>query len=326
MAVCETNGNILYILNVLKKYTDEDHILSRTQICKKIKEIYGTNIERQTFYRDINLLIEKFGFDISTYNDNGRGYYILRDPETEFEIGEILAIIEQFSYASYIPEFISNEIILKCKNMLNVYEQEKLKDYKIISSNKKTDNLEIIKNVEDIENAIYNNKKIKFNYIKYELSKSLEKNTNHEIICSPYQLVYNLQQLYLVCLKDNAKVLYTYRLDKIKDIEILNEEAVKVKEEKIENYIKSNVSMFSGDDIDIEFSCSIDLLNMIIDQFGVNTTLNIIDENTFKAKVNASRKGFKYFALRNIESVNVISPLSLKEEIKDIIKSYLEKN
>jgi predicted DNA-binding transcriptional regulator YafY len=271
-------------------------------------------------------LIEKFGLDISTYNENGKGYYILRDPETDFEIGEIRAIIEQFSYASYIPETISNEIILKCKNMLNVYEQEKLKDYKIISTDNKTDNLEIIKNIEDIENSIYNKKKIKFNYIKYELNKSLEKNIVNEIVCSPYKLVYNLQQLYLICLKDNAKVLYTYRVDKIKNIEILNKDSIKVNEEIVENYIKSNVSMFSGDNIDIEFNCNIDLLNMIIDQFGANTVLNIIDDNTFNAKINASKKGFKYFALRNIENINIISPKSLNEEIKDIIKSYLEKN
>jgi predicted DNA-binding transcriptional regulator YafY len=209
--------------------------------------------------------------------------------------------------------------------MLNVYEQEKLKDYKIISPYNKTDNLEIIKNIEDIQNAIYNKKKIKFNYIKYELNKSLEKNTKHEIVCSPCKLVYNLQQLYLICLNENAKV-FSYRLDKIKNIEILNKESIKIKEEIVEKYIKSNVSMFSGDNIDIEFNCNIDLLNMIIDQFGASCISNSVDENTFNVKINASKRGFKYFALRNIENINIISPESLKDEIKDILKSYLEKN
>ena len=42
MDLYEKNGNILYILNVLKKYSDEDHKLSITDIRKKINEIYTT--------------------------------------------------------------------------------------------------------------------------------------------------------------------------------------------------------------------------------------------------------------------------------------------
>ena len=38
MDLYEKNGNILYILNILKKYTDEDHMLGATQIQRKIKE------------------------------------------------------------------------------------------------------------------------------------------------------------------------------------------------------------------------------------------------------------------------------------------------
>ena len=32
MELYEKNGNILYILNVLKKYSDEEHILKTTEI------------------------------------------------------------------------------------------------------------------------------------------------------------------------------------------------------------------------------------------------------------------------------------------------------
>lgn len=40
MELYERNGNILYILNILKKYTDADHKLSITQLQEKIKEEY----------------------------------------------------------------------------------------------------------------------------------------------------------------------------------------------------------------------------------------------------------------------------------------------
>ena len=38
MELYEKNGNILYILNILKKYSDCDHMLSATEIQKKLKK------------------------------------------------------------------------------------------------------------------------------------------------------------------------------------------------------------------------------------------------------------------------------------------------
>ena len=36
MDLYEKNGNILYILNILRKYSDEDHMMSASEIQKKI--------------------------------------------------------------------------------------------------------------------------------------------------------------------------------------------------------------------------------------------------------------------------------------------------
>ena len=107
MELYEKNGNILYILNVLKKYSDEEHILKTTEIQRKVKEIYDVDIDTRTIRRNINLLKLKLNYDISTREENGKGYYISKNPETDFEAGEIRAIIDTFSYAKYIVPSIS---------------------------------------------------------------------------------------------------------------------------------------------------------------------------------------------------------------------------
>lgn len=66
MELYEKNGNILYILNVLKKYSDEDHMLSVAEIKRKIQEIYNIEIDPRTIRRNINLLKYKLNYDIST--------------------------------------------------------------------------------------------------------------------------------------------------------------------------------------------------------------------------------------------------------------------
>lgn len=323
MNLYEKNGNILYILNILKKYTDEEHLLRIKDIKEKVSKIYNVDIDPRTIRRNINLLRDKFGYDISTYSENREGYYIVRDPDVDFEPGEIRAIIDQFSYANYIEPSIANGIIKKCKNIQNIYENQKLKEYKVFSNDTKTENKEVIKNIEDISLAIFNNKKIKFTYWKYEINSSLRKVNVNTIKCSPYVIFYSLQQFYLICLKDGATNMYTYRIDRIKQVSILDKESsIKIGKKELEDYVKTNVAMFSGDSRQIEFDCGMELLDAVVEQFGKDIYLRKINESRFYAKVNASVEGFKFFALRNLESVRIIKPVSLKLKIKRIIDSY----
>ena len=158
MELYEKNGNILYILNILKKYTDEQHKLSTKQIKDKIIEEYNVEIDTRTIRRNIILLQQKFGYDISTYNENKQGYYITNDPETDFEPGEIRAIIDTFSYSSFVEKNLAKGIIKKCKKLQNIYENEKIKNYRVFSPKGRTTNAEVIKNIEDISNSIMNKK------------------------------------------------------------------------------------------------------------------------------------------------------------------------
>lgn len=324
MELYEKNGNILYILNVLKKYSDDEHILSSKDISDKIKEIYDVSIDSRTVRRNITLLIEKFGYDISTWNDNKKGYYLIRDPKTDFEPGEIRAIIDVFNYSNYIPGSLAKEIINKCKNMQTVYENEKLKGYEPIMKDTKTDNLEMIKNIEDINDAIYKNKKISFDYWKYDLAPSLTKVIVKQPIVSPYKVIYSLQNFYLICLTEGKKELYSYRIDRMKNINILNQKSSnKYSNIEVDFYIKNNVSMFSGDATPMEVKCHMDLLDNAIELFGKDIKLKKISNEYFYMKLYTNLDGFRYWILRNIEKVEIISPQSLKKDINKVLKDNI---
>lgn len=232
MDLYEKNGNILYILNILKKYTDEDHMFSATEIQLKIKEIYNVEIDTRTIRRNINLLKYKLNYDISTRDDNKKGYYLNRDPETDFEPGEIRAIIDNFSYANYIVPSVAKNIIKKCKNIQTVYENDKIKDYQIYANDSKTENVEVIKNIEDISESIYQHKKVKFEYWKYVITNKLEKKIVSTPIVSPFAIVYNKQEFYLIGVKEGKNRFYNYRLDRIKNIQILDNKITIKKKEK----------------------------------------------------------------------------------------------
>ena len=328
MDLYEKNGNILYILNVLKKYSDEEHMLSAIEIQRKVKELYDVEIDPRTIRRNINLLKYKLDYDISTREDNGKGYYINRDPETDFEPGEIRAIIDNFSYANYIVPSVAKEIIKKCKKMQNIYENEKLKDYQIYSVNSKTENAEVIKNIEDISESIFKNKKIKFEYWKYAITNKLEKKIVSTPTVSPYAIIYNKQEFYLIGIKERETKFYNYRLDRMRNVQILNENImIKKKKSEIQEFAESSTEMFGGKKEEIEAICHFWLLDTIFETFGRNVTIEKIpnDEKHFKLLVDTNTMGFKMWAMRNIDLVEVKRPITLRNEMKEVVKNAMKK-
>lgn len=321
MELYEKNGNILYVLNVLKKYSNEDHILSSNKIKDLIKEEYNVSIDSRTVRRNINLLIEKFNYDIEKYEENNKGYFIRKDPDIEFENGELSAILNTFAYSNFIPKKMSDSIIDKCINMMDIYEKDKYKNYKVSIKNTRTDNKEIIKNIEDINEAIFNKKKITFDYYKYELNKTLEEILNKSVKTSPYKLIYALQKFYLICLDDGKKELYSYRLDRMKNIKITNDKINnKFNENEIDFFIKSNVNMLSGETEKVEIECDMSILDNVVELYGKDIKLKKIDNHKFYVSFYTTIKGFRYWCLRNIETVKVLSPNSLVKDIKNVMK------
>lgn len=328
MDLYEKNGNVLYILNILKKYSDEDHMLSVAEIQRKVKEIYNVEIDPRTIRRNINLLKYKLDYDISTRDDNGKGYYLNRDPETDFEPGEVRAIIDNFCYANYIVPSIAKNIIKKCKNIQTVYENEKIKDYRIYANNSKTENVEVIKNIEDISESIFKNKKIKFEYWKYAITNKLEKIIVSTPVVSPYAIVYSKQEFYLIGIKEGQSEFYNYRIDRIKNIEILEEDiTIRKKKSEIQSFAESSTEMFGGKKEEIEAICHIWLLNTIFEIFGRNVTIEKLanDDEHFKLLVDTNPLGFKMWAMRNIDLVEVKKPISLRKEMQNIIKNAMKK-
>lgn len=323
----EKNGSVLYILNILKKYSDEEHLLSSKKISELIKQEYNVSIDSRKIRRDINLLIEIFEYDIETYQDNNIGYMLRRDPYTDFELGELHAIIDTFSYSNFLPDKISNSILKKCLSKMNMYEQDEYKNYKPSIKNTKTNNMEIINNIELINEAIKKGKKITFDYYKYSISnnKLVEEKVipNKLYMVSPYKITYNLQKLYLFCKKDGINKILKYRLDRMKNIQIINKKIDDKYKDEVDYEIKNNLAMYTGDTIPFEIECNISILDTIIETFGKDIKVEQIDSNTFKTKVYSVEEGFKYFCLRNIETVKVISPESFRKKIKKILKEKI---
>ena len=68
-------ANIVCLYKILEKYSDEEHILSMSDITGYFMQDYGMKIDRRAVYGAADTLIE-LGYDISVYKENGKGYFL----------------------------------------------------------------------------------------------------------------------------------------------------------------------------------------------------------------------------------------------------------
>lgn len=73
------------LLEFLEEYSDANHVMSMKEIPAKMESDYGLKPDRRTIYSGIATLLD-FGYDISTYDENGKGYFLR---ERDFEPYEI---------------------------------------------------------------------------------------------------------------------------------------------------------------------------------------------------------------------------------------------
>ncbi len=100
-------ANAICLLEILREYSDEEHPLAMRDIIQKMNVIYDLKPDRRTIYSAVALLIE-LGYDISTYDDNGVGYYLYN---RDFEQSEILLLSNAVHSFPFISVKQSEELI-----------------------------------------------------------------------------------------------------------------------------------------------------------------------------------------------------------------------
>ena len=114
----------------------------------------------------------------------------------------------------------------------------------------------------------------------------------------------------------------------MKNVKKLDEKiTIKRTKTQIKDFAESTVEMFGGKKEEIEAICDIRLLNAVLDIFGKNITIEKIskDDEHFKLIVDANALGFKMWAMRNIDLVEVKKPITLREEMRKIVEEASKK-
>lgn len=299
-------ANAICLLKVLREYSDAEHILPMREIIAKMQSLYGIKIDRRTVYGAVALLIE-LGYDISIYEDNGAGYYLR---SRELEQSEVLLLTDAVYSFPFIPAKQTEQLVQKLQKQLSIHQRKRYRYLTISRQDRKTDNRQVFWNIEQLDEAIEQKKKIKLSYLHYGLDKKQHETKTYTL--SPYEMVYMNERYYLICVPDHDPHTRLYRIDRMKDIQLLDEsrsEAVARQE------AQNAVYAYVGAQERIVMNCDLTILDDVIDRFGTEVQIRERDENTFTASFTAPPRGVKFWALQYLPYVEVVEPKWLRGEI-----------
>lgn len=317
-----SNGNIMYLYNVMKKYTDINHPLKVTEIVELIKKEYDEDVSSRTIRRDFKVLETKFNIVVDKIDD---GYYIDYD-ENDFDTSEIRCLVDMVNYSKFIDDDLAKNFTYKLINQLNENDKKEFDGYEKYMSGTKTKNKEVFFNIQILAEAILNKKRIRFKYYKYNLKKEQEFRKPFDI--TPLTITCDIGQYYLVAVNDEKKLLY-FRIDRIKKLELTDGKIVKISKKQVNDFITSTVGMFGGEKEKVQAIVTNKAIDEVIEVFGIDTKIEKYDENNFIMETEVNLEGFKHWGLRHLEDAKIIYPEELKNEILKILensmKSYKEK-
>lgn len=304
---------LLRILQILKDKSDVDHPLKQEDIANRIADDYGIEIERKAIGRNISLLREA-GYDIENTRN---GCYLA---ERDFEDSELRLLIDGILSSRHINAKHSKDLIEKLCAQSNIYFRSHVKNVYTVNDWNKSDNMSLFYNIDVIDCAIESGKVITFNYNKYGIDKKLHKSSFHKV--SPYQLLLHNQHYYLMARQEKWGNINYYRLDRITDIEMTDEPLTDIRKvkgyENGINYKEISASMpymFSDKPETVVISCEEWMADQIIDWFGFDVRFEKKDGSKITATLRASKKAMLYWAMQYACYAEVLSPVSLREEI-----------
>lgn len=307
-------ANAICLLEILREYSDEQHVLPMRDIIQKMNNLYDINPDRRTVYSAVSLLIN-LGYDVSTYEENGVGYYLRG---RAFEESEIRLLTDAVFSFPFISAKQSEELISKLQKHLSIHSRKRYRHLTVVKPEKKTNNRQVFLNVELLDEAIQERKQVEFSYLQYGMDKMLHLRREKPYVVNPYGMVFMNEHYYLVCNLSGKPNTSLYRLDRIKDIRILESTCDKSpgNDEEVENAIYA----FSGKPEYIKMRCNTVILNDVVDRFGSKAVIKSIGEKEFELVVKVSPHGIKFWALQYLPYVEVLEPVWLREEIVESIR------
>lgn len=312
---------IFYILDYLQKNSHQDHPVRAAELLTMLEQQHNIVCERKTIYSDIAAL-QDYGVDIVSIPGKNGGYYIA---SRNFELPELKLLIDAVQSSRFLTEKKSRELIEKLCSQCSVYDARLMRRDVLVSGRVKSMNETIYYNVDAIQDAIAENRKITFRYFDYGLDgKRHYRNRNYQ--ASPYGLCQDHENCYLLAHSERHGVT-SYRVDRMSDIRLLDDPRTPCPEltgKALTEHANRLFQMYAGEQTTVKLRFHRSLINAVIDRFGREVMLIPDGEEhfVFTAEVAVSPM-FLSWVIGFGQKAKILYPESVVQACQDLCREAL---
>ena len=314
---------LLYLADILRCETDEDHSLSVSELIQKLSE-YGIAVSRQTLYEDIETL-KDYGMDIFTEKNTGSAnQYSLAS--RDFELPELKLLVDTIQFSQLVTPNKSKDLIHKLSSLTSEFQAKQLERLIIVTDRLKGLNESVYYSIDAIHSAVLQKQKISFKYFNHGIDKKkVYRNDGKPYTVSPYTLACSNNNYYLIAFHDKYNDLSQFRIDRMEKIKITDEPRRKLPKDFImEKYTQKVFSMYNGELKEVELIFDNSLIDAAIDRFGKQIWLTAVDDSHFSVRATLSiSPTFFSWLFQFGDKVKLIAPNDVKEELKTHAERFM---
>lgn len=343
------------VLQYLLRSTDENHVATAMDIVAYLEEC-AISAERRSIYRDIEeinrvalMLDEDCTIDeaaemlehdesddlkLIVYDKRQKGFYVR---QRKFDLNDIRLLAECVYSAKFISQGQADRLAEVVCEFVSEHQAEKIRHNAFLTDRVKTNNRQVLSNIAAINEAMsrkidgrpHTPEKISFQYLKYsitDMSKQVERRHGAKYIVSPFRLLINDGNYYLLAFDDRSKAMRTYRVDRMKNVSLSGEpRAGEEAFQKIDlkTYTQRVFSMYGGEEKLVQIRFINPLLDAVVDRFGTkDVQYSRVDDSHFcvSAKVEISDQFFGWLL-----GFGKKAKLIYHEEVLNSFREFMDK-
>lgn len=337
----------MMILEVLREETDEKHHLSQKQIQGAVEAKYEMKVERRAIKRNLGNL-KDMGYPIECTETTR----MMPNPKTgkleenvktsdywyahKFTEPELRLLIDSLLFSKHLPYNQCKKLVGKLAELSSKYFKPHIRHVYTMPETL-PQNPELFWTIENLDEAIERKRKVAFQYLEYgtdgkQRPKLDDDGSVREYVVSPYQMAAKEGKYYLICNYDKYDDISNYRVDRIANIRILEDERIKPFDSlegaqrmgfDLAKYMAEHVYMYSSANSRCKFRIKRDMISDVIDMFGHDVKFSDETDKFVTVSARVNERAMWQFAKNYAPDVLILEPKRLADQVKDEAKKTI---
>ena len=313
---------IFYIWDYLNENSHQDHPVRAAELMQMLEHQHNILCDRKTVYSDIAAL-QDYGVDIVSIPGKNGGYYIA---SRNFELPELKLLIDAVLSSRFLTEKKSRELIEKLCKECSVHDAQLMRRDVLVSGRVKSMNETIYYGVDTIQEAIAQNRQIRFRYFDWGMDGQRQYR-DKEYIASPYGLCQDNENCYLLAHSPRHGVT-SYRVDRMAEIQLADDARAPCPEltgKALHEHAQRLFQMYSGDAVDVKLRFHRSLVNVVVDRFGKDTMMIPDGDEHFLFTVRvAVSPMFLSWVIGFGNKAKILYPQSVVDRCRELCREAME--